>query len=444
MTRQQPAPSASGPATAAARPRVLIVSHYAGERAGGEGSIPLRLLGRLRARGIEAWLLTHESKRAELAEVLPAGLLERVRFTGGLPGFGLIYRLGKRLPPGPRTMAWGVTQLERQLAMLPVVRGLVRELAIDVVHQPISVSPVIPSALRRVGVPVVMGPLNGGTGLPPAFTGRDSRLYALIKAARPAAGGVLNRLIRGRLSAAAVLVANERTRALLPGPVRPRARTLSDIGVVPADWPPGPPGPPGRAPGAGPARFLFTGRLVDWKGVDLLLDAFAGAALTVPAELDIIGDGPARQRLAAQAQRLPGQPLVRFHGWLDPADCAAMMRGCHVYVTAALQESGGISVLEAMSSARPVIATAWGGHLDTLDESAGILVGVSSRAAVVRGLADAMISLAGDPDRRARLGAAGRQRVEQHYDWDGLTGQLLRVYAAVTGAGTGTRPAAAR
>jgi glycosyltransferase involved in cell wall biosynthesis len=418
------------------------VSHYAGERAGGEGSIPLRLLARLRARGVEAWLLTHESKRAELTEVMTADQLGRVRFARGLPGFGPVFRLGKRLPPGPRTVAWGITQLERQRAMLPVVRTLVRELAIDVVHQPISVSPVIPSPLLNVGAPVVMGPLNGGTGRPPAFTGRDSRLYALIKAARPAAGAALNTLIRGRLAAEVILVANERTRALLPGAIRARARTLSDIGVVCADWPPGPAA--GRQPRPGRTRFLFIGRLVDWKAVDLLLEAFAQVAGSAPAQLDIIGDGPARGRLTAAAQRLGEHAPVRFHGWLDPADCAAMMRASDIYVTAALQESGGISVLEAMSSARPVIVTAWGGHLDTVDSSAGVLIDVRSRAGTVGGLATAMISLAGDPARQAQLGSAGRQRVVRRYDWDVLTDRLLQIYAEVSRAGTGTTPAAVR
>jgi glycosyltransferase involved in cell wall biosynthesis len=421
------------------------VSHYAGERAGGEGSIPLRLLGRLRSRGVAAWLLTHESKRAELAEVLPADLLDRVIFTGGLPGFGPLYTWGKRMPPGPRTLAWGITQLERQVAMVPVVRRLVRELGIDVVHQPISVSPVIPSPLKNLGAPVVMGPLNGGAALPPAFTSRDSRLYTLVKAVRPAAGTALNRLMSGRLAAAAILVANERTRALLPAAVRDRATTFSDIGVVSADWPAAPPraeGPTDGRPGQA-VQFLFTGRLVDWKGVDLLLDAFAQVPPDQPAELDIVGDGPARARLSAHAETLGLGDRVRFRGWLDPADAARAMRECDVYVTAALQESGGISVLEAMSSARPVIATAWAGHLDTVDERTGVLVGVQTRDQTVAGLARAMTELARDPDRRGRLGAAGHQRVAGRYDWDVLTDQTLQVYADVS-VRTGTAPATAR
>jgi glycosyltransferase involved in cell wall biosynthesis len=410
--------------------RVLIVSHYASERTGGAGSIPLRLFGRLRARGVEAWLLTHVSSRGELSELLPAAEFGRVIFAPSLPGFGPIFTWGERFPTGLRTIAWGVTQLERQVAMVPVVRRLVRELAIDVVHQPISVSPVTPSPLRRLGAPVVMGPLNGGMELPPAFADRDSSLYALTKAARPAVAAAMNKIMPGRPEADAVLVANDRTRSLLPRSARKRATEVSDIGVVLDSWPILDERSAGTdAPANDTAtRFLFVGRLVGWKGVDILLDAFALVRDRIPALLEIVGEGPERSRLAEQADRIGCEGDVSFRGWLEPADCARRMRACDVFVSPSLQESGGIAVLEAMACARPVIAAAWGGHLNSVDETVGVLVDVSSRAAMVGELADAMVRLARDPGLRSRLGAAGRRRLEGHYDWDVLVDRTLRVY----------------
>lgn len=424
------------------RRRVLIVGHYASEHAGGAGAIPLRVFGGLRAHGVEAWLLTHVSARAELAARLPAAEFRRITFASGLPGLGPVFTLGERLPVGPRTVAWAITQLERQIAMVPVARRLVRELAIDIVHQPISVSPVSPSPLTSLGVPVVMGPLNGGMELPPAFRDRESSLDALIRVARPVVAPALNHLIRGRPLADVVLVANDRTRSLLPRSVRKRAVEMSDIGVVLRDWPvPDGPSPAAGASSGGATRFLFAGRLVGWKAVDLLLEAFARVREQVPARLEIVGDGPERARLAARAGRLGCRADVTLTGWLDPHDCARRMRSCDVYVSPSLQESGGVAVLEAMACARPVIAAGWGGHLATVDETVGVLVGVSSRAALVRGLADAMITLAGDPSLRARLGAAGRRRVEARYDWDVLVRRILDVYdEACRGPG---RPAGA-
>ena len=428
--------------------RVLVVGHYASERTGGAGSIPLRLFGRLRARGVEAWLLTHVSSRGELRELLSAAEFERVIFAPSLRGFGPIFTWGERLPTGLRTIAWGITQLERQVAMVPAIRRLVRELAIDVVHQPISVSPVTPSPLRRLGAPVVMGPLNGGMELPPAFADRDSSLYALTKAARPVVAAVMNQIMRGRPEADVVLVANDRTRSLLPKSVRKSAIEISDIGVVLTSWP-APDEPSAAADTAAPdtatqgsaARFLFVGRLVGWKGVDILLDAFALVRERIPVSLEIVGDGPERSALAEQAVRIGCEAGVSFRGWLEPADCAVRMRTCDVYVSPSLQESGGIAVLEAMACARPVIAAAWGGHLSSVDETVGVLVDVSSRSSMVQALADAMVRLAGDPGLRSRLGAAGRRRVSERYDWDVLVDRTLRIYAEARTARAGRRQA---
>jgi glycosyltransferase involved in cell wall biosynthesis len=231
------------------------------------------------------------------------------------------------------------------------------------------------------------------------------------------------------MQADVVLVANDRTRALLAAPLRERAVQFCDIGVVLESWPQAEPrSRAADAAAAVPTRFLFVGRLVGWKAVDILLDSFALVNEKIPAELEIVGDGPERARLEAQAARLGVGHQVVFRGWLDPEDCARRMGVCDIFVSAALQEAGGIAVLEAMACGRPVIVSAWGGHLSTVDDSVGILVDVSSRAVLVRGLADAMVRLAGDPELQSRLGAAGRRRVETRYSWDVLITATLRVY----------------
>jgi glycosyltransferase involved in cell wall biosynthesis len=289
----------------------------------------------------------------------------------------------------------------------------------------------------------VMGPLNGGMELPPAFSDRDSHLYALTKAARPVVATALNRLMPGRPQADVVFVANDRTRSLLPESVRKSATELSDIGVVLDSWQvtDEPPTRHDAPAGGGVTRFLFVGRLVGWKGVDILLDAFALVRERVPALLEIVGDGPQRASLTEQAGRLGQGADVSFPGWLEPEDCARRMRACDVYVSPSLQESGGIAVLEAMACARPVIAAAWGGHLASVDESAGVLVDVSSRAAMVGGLADAMTGLAGDAGLRSRLGAGGRRLVEARYDWDVIVDRILRVYDEACESRSGSRRA---
>ena len=97
-------------------------------------------------------------------------------------------------------------------------------------------------------------------------------------------------------------------------------------------------------------------------------------------------------------------------------------------VLPSLYECGGAVVLEAMALARPVIATAWGGPTDYLDETCGILVPPTSRQALIEGFAAAMNQLAGNPAQATQLGAAGRTRLLQHFDWNKKIDLILTLY----------------
>lgn len=423
--------------------RILIVAHYASDRIGGEALIPLRIVTHLRDMGHQVWLVTHASGADELSGV--PGVAGRTIFVPSLPGLAGLVGVGERLPPAPRQVLWAVTQIERQLAMAPVVRRLVGELDIDLVHQPISVSPSIPSALRRLPVPLVIGPLNGGMDLPPAFRGRDSIPGRIRKRTRRVLGAVLHTVLRGHRAAAVVLVANERTRARLPAGVRRHTRFVSDVGVdVVAPLLAEPASVVESAQNrAGPVRILYVGRLVAWKGVDLLLDACA--ALGAPGrpvgfELTIAGDGPSRAALTDQVAALGLAGRVTFLGWVDRADVAGLLRDCDVLVLPSLEEAGGAVLLEAMAAGRPVVAADWGGPGDLVDDECGIRVEPSGRAAYVAGLAAALRRLAADPDLRARMGAAGRARVERDYRWASIVERIAAIYAElVAGPDQGDR-----
>jgi glycosyltransferase involved in cell wall biosynthesis len=244
----------------------------------------------------------------------------------------------------------------------------------------------------------------------------------------------MNRLWPGKPRAAALLVANERTRDALPLGLGARARLLVENGVDLSLWRAAPAPAPGDAPLV--PRFVFMGRLVDWKAVDLLLQAFDLAAASAPMSLMVIGDGPEGERLRALARargRLAEAPggagQVHFAGWKTQAESADLLRRSQALVLPSVWECGGAVVLEAMACGLPVLATAWGGPLDYLDEHCGLLVPPTSPEALVQGLAHGLTRLAADPALRQRLGAAGRQRVVQEFDWEIKVDRMLALYA---------------
>lgn len=419
--------------------RVLIVAEHASARFGGEAALPMHYFRVMRARGIDVRMVTHARVREELRDTFPNDA-DRITYIEDTPTHRWMWRLGGLLPARLAYITTGfVSRLSTQRAQRAVARALVREHRIDVVHQPMPVSPREPSLLHGLGAPVIIGPLNGNMTYPEAFRSGSERRLALIEGIARRFAESLNALMPGKRKAAAIVVANERTRRALPGKLSGQVLVIPENGVNLALWQHDP------APAANgdlPTRFAYMGRLVDWKAVDLLLLAFKRASAGAPMTLTLFGDGVEKAALLALARELdvlgeqPDTPgKVFFAGWRSQVECAAALRHCDALMLPSLWECGGAVVLEAMACRLPVIATAWGGPLDYIDEHTGILVPPSSREALIDGLAQAMLKLSRSPELRRRLGEAGRRRVEAEFDWERKMDAMLALYASVSGSG---------
>ena len=405
-------------------PRVAIVAEHASARFGGEAILPLHWFRELRKRGVEAWLVVHARTRAEL-EVVFAADRDRLHFVPDTWVNKFLWRLGRVLPHQLDLVTFNaLSHVYTQARARRIARRLIAEHGVNVVHQPIPVSPKEPSLMVGLGVPVVIGPLNGNMDWPAAFAHLESRFARLALAASRVVAGVLNRVFPGKLRADAVLVANERTRAGLPRGVRGQVIVLPENGVDLGLWQ----ATASARASDGPLRVAFLGRLSVVKGLPYLLQALAR---TKDVHLAILGDGEERARLEQLARTLGVAERVTFTGWLTQAEAAARLAAADALVLPSLRECGGAVMLEAMALGLPVIATAWGGPLDYVDATTGILVPPTDEATFVQGLADALQRLAGDPKLRARLGAAGRARVERDFDWARKTDAMLAIYAGV-------------
>lgn len=186
--------------------------------------------------------------------------------------------------------------------------------------------------------------------------------------------------------------------------------------------------PPGR-------RLLSLGRLVERKGVD---DVIRALVRLPGAELDIAGgpgadhldQDPEVQRLRLLAQELGVDERVRFLGAVTREDVPDAIRAADVVVATPWYEPFGIVPLEAAACGRPLVGTAVGGLLDSVQDGVtGLLVPPHDPDAI----ASAVGRLLDDPALSRRFGAAARRRAVELYGWDCVARETLRAYASLDG-----------
>ncbi|SNS47992.1 Glycosyltransferase involved in cell wall bisynthesis [Granulicella rosea] len=403
--------------------RVAIVAEHASKRFGGEAILPYHYFRVLRERGVEAWLVVHSRTRPEMIELFPEEL-ERLIFVEDLTLHKVIYQVSRIFPRRISEATFGLAnQLLTQLCQRRIVKRLVRDHDVDVVHQPIPVSPRFPSLMSGLGAPVVIGPLNGGMDYPPAFKHAESAFSRAAIALGRSFSNIVNAVLPGKRNAAVVLVANERTRQALPSGLRGQVIELPENGVDLAQWST----KPATRDANEPQRFLFIGRLVDWKALHIAIRALA---ITPGAQLDVIGGGPMEAAWKALTVQLGVQDRVRFLGFQPQDVCAKRLGAARALLLPSIYECGGAVVLEAMAMSKPVIATAWGGPADYVTPDCGILVEPGSEDSLVAGFAQAMGLLMDNTDLCNRLGAEGRRRLVQVFDWEKKIDRMLDIYAS--------------
>ncbi len=181
---------------------------------------------------------------------------------------------------------------------------------------------------------------------------------------------------------------------------------------------------PGRWPRE-PARLLFVGNGDDLKkGAEVLVAALA--LLPERVRLRIVDEPyPARARVAEAAERLGVAHRIEVTGRLDPERLREEYCRCTLLVQPSLYEGFGLPAAEALACGTPVVATAVGAVPEVVTPETGVLVPPRD----ARALAGAIEALLDDPARRARMGAAGRRRMEQEFSWERCGERTAAVYA---------------
>jgi glycosyltransferase involved in cell wall biosynthesis len=239
---------------------------------------------------------------------------------------------------------------------------------------------------------------------------------------------LLRRIVRGSDAVTAISsYTAERLARQVPG-VRP---AIIPFGAA-VDAPSHP--PPYQWDGTRPFELLFVGRLVERKGVHL-----APRRPRVPPRSDPPGPARGRRRpdraaLKERARRLGLGAGAVFHGFVAKEELQRRLSTCDAFVLPAVvdakgdTEGLGVVLIEAMSYARPVIASVAGGIVDIVQDGRnGFLVPPGDAA----GLAAAVARMMEDPARARALGLQGREDAAERFSWDAVADRLAEIYRGV-------------
>jgi glycosyltransferase involved in cell wall biosynthesis len=180
-----------------------------------------------------------------------------------------------------------------------------------------------------------------------------------------------------------------------------------------------------------PAVLLFSGRLIQRKGVDFLIRALPLLLRHRAVRLVVTGEGDRRAEWEKLAISLGVGDAVQFTGFVTADRLAELYRSCDVYVHPAIVDDGGdteglgVVLVEALANRCPVVASNVGGIVDVIrHEETGLLVPEKD----VGALTSAILRLLDDPPLARRLGDAGRAFAVRHFDWERITDQTEDLY----------------
>jgi glycogen synthase len=295
----------------------------------------------------------------------------------------------------------------------------------DLVHRVTPLTPTANSLIaprcRKAGVPFVMGPLNGGVPWPKGFDAERRREREWLSYVRR-----LYKLSLARLrminATTAIISGSRHTASEFPS-AQGRMSLIPENGIDPARF-------PARAPllGTLPLRGAFIGRLVPYKGPDMLIEAAEPFLRDGSLTLDILGDGPMMPVLKSMLAEKGLETAVTLHGWIDHRDLQAKLAATHLLTFPSVREFGGGVVLEAMALGIVPVIVDYAGPGELVTEGTGIKVSLGTRAEVIAGFRAALAGLIAAPESIPEMSAAAAWRVAEHFTWDQKARQIGAIY----------------
>lgn len=296
----------------------------------------------------------------------------------------------------------------------------------DVVHAMTPILPRYPVKLLKAcrEVPFLLGPVNGGVPFPEGFTEVARKEFARFNFLR-----IFSRMLPGYADtykhADRVLAGSTYTKNMLKDlfDIDDHMTLFYENGISRGFI-----GTP-RKSASGTLRLLFVGRLVPYKGADMVIESLARLPDRVRSgiHLTIVGDGSEKENLEKQARDLGLERTITFTGWIDQNETVRYYRDSDLFCFPSIREFGGAVALEAMAAGLPCIVADHAGLGEYVTEETGFKIKPVSREYLVNKLSEKITALFENRDLLCRMSVKAIERVRE-FEWETKADHLAEIY----------------
>jgi glycosyltransferase involved in cell wall biosynthesis len=303
---------------------------------------------------------------------------------------------------------------------------LIRRGDFDVVHRITPLSPTTPSTLAarcaHMSTPFVLGPLNGGVPWPREFTSarlKEREWLSYLRSAYKLLPAYRSTLA----SSAAILVGSRSTFAGITKRFQSKCLYLPENAIDPDRF-----NAVHHVAPSGTIRACFVGRLVPYKGPDMLLEAVEPLVRSGRLMLDIIGDGPLMPQLRSYVDQHELKSGVTLHGWIEHHRLQSKMRESQLLLFPSIREFGGGVVLEAMALGIVPVVVDYAGPGELVTDDVGFKIRLGSRSEIVKRLHQVVAEICDNPQQLASKRVAAQALIQQHFTWEAKARRIIEVY----------------
>ncbi|MDB4669555.1 glycosyltransferase family 4 protein [bacterium] len=223
-----------------------------------------------------------------------------------------------------------------------------------------------------------------------------------------------------------IVLANGANLDCLPKKAREKSLVGLQIGTEPAKARPTP-------STDGTIVFRWVGRMIDHKGLELLIDILESLRDLRPevferVQVVVSGGGPLAEHYRGLIQKKDLGKAFEFVAWLSEEEMDELWGRCHAFLFTSLRETTGLALMEAMVRGVPPIVIDSGGPSEIVTEESGVKISGDTYEGLVENYREAMIRCVENPQEMIPLGAAARERILESYSWEAVGSRMDELY----------------